>query len=175
MTETFILMLKLVVVSGIQTGGNSTLLQFQDGQKGALSASLKDYSYYLELARRSLDRKQPVGVSLNRENGSIGEMARADNDFVAEVQDSGGEKLRVFFKGHDGIFSVRRDHPDFQRVLGVLKNSEAAGTRVWFVARKPALLIEDAITLPADEAEPKNKWSDHPTGMGFPEASTPGV
>lgn len=154
MSEVLLLMIKLLVVSGIQAQGSSTVLQFQGGQKAVLDSHLKDYSYYLQLSRRSLERKQPVGVLFDAGNSSISEMARADNDFVAEVQDT-GERLQIFFKGHDGIFSLRKDHPEFQRVLSVLKNSVAAKTRVWFVARKPSLSIEDAISLPSDETSEK--------------------
>jgi len=152
MSEVLVLMLKLFVVIGIQKQGGATILQFQGGQTVQLAPQDKQYDYYLRLAQRSLERKHPVGVALDKSGKAVSELVRADSDFVSSLLDQEKEKIQVFFQGHDGIFFLRRDHPDFARIFGILKSSMEAKKRVWFVARKPSLLIEDVVVDSEEQA-----------------------
>lgn len=134
-------MLKLLVVKQIQTNAD-TLIQFEDGQVVHLSPTDKNYPYYSELAQKSLNRKQPVGVAFNN-SGGIAEMARADNDVVKSVVSKDKERMAVWFQGHNGTFYLRLDHPEFDRISRALQHSMQSRSHVWFVARKPGLIIED--------------------------------
>ena len=146
MAEVFVLIFKLLVVVGIQKQQEgSTILQFQGGRTGLLAAQNKQYEYYMRLAQRSLERKHPVAVAFDSAGKVVSELARADSDFVSNVLDQDNERLQILFQGHDGIFFLRRDHPDFRRILRALESSKQANRRIWFVATKPSLLIEDVV------------------------------
>jgi hypothetical protein len=145
--ETF--MMKLLVVRKIKQGDNETTITFEQGQNALLSTNYvnqEDYQYYLRLAKRSRERQHPVGVDLDQSNIIVG-MARADNDFPMQLQEYDQEKMQVLFQGHDGIFYLRRDHPDFNRLLQVLNQSIRNRNRVWFVAEKPRLFLIDIIPV----------------------------
>jgi hypothetical protein len=145
MAEVVVLTLKLVFVIGIQKQTGATLVQFQGGQSGKLSPEAAHYDYYLRLAQRSLERKHPVGVAFDKSGDTISEVARADSDFVSNLVERDRERIEVHFQGHDGIFFLRRDHPEFPRISVALKTSMQANKRVWFVAKKPHLLLDDVI------------------------------
>lgn len=137
-------MLRLLVVREIQPSNSDVTILFENGPRSFLSASLKNYGYYLELARKSLDRRCPVGAALT-DSGTITEIARADNDVPTQLLVHDKERMAVWFQGHNGIFYLRLDHPEFQRLNDVLKRSISTKGRVWFVARKPGLVIEDVV------------------------------
>jgi len=145
--ETFIM--KLLVVRKIKQGDHEATITFKEGQNALLSTNYvnqEDYQYYLRLARRSRERKHPVGVDLDQSNIIVG-MARADNDFPMQLQQYDQEKIQVLFQGRNGIFYLRHDHPDFNRLLQVLNQSIRNKSRVWFVAEKPRLFLIDVIPV----------------------------
>ena len=142
MGEVILLALQLFVVKEIQKGNGAVIVIFEEGKRGRLLNSHKDYDYYLRLAQRSLERKHPVGVSL-AESDMIVEMMRADNDIAAELVEHDKERMKVCFQGHDGIFFLRQDHPHFKRVSKVINRSIKEKKRIWFVASKPTLVLVD--------------------------------
>src|SRR5687767_6364655 len=139
-----LLTLKLLVVKEIQKTDAEVVILFVSDQKGRLASDHKDFDYFLRLAERSLQRQHPVAVSLTRPD-KIVELARADNDIPAQFVEHDRDRMKVMFQGHDGIFYLRRDHPEFKRIGEVLQQSIKDKKRVWFVAEKPKLLIADVI------------------------------
>jgi hypothetical protein len=154
MTEAMLLTLKLVIVLGIHKSGAVSLIEYQGGSAN-LSDSNPDHDYYLKLAERSLERKQPIGISISGDE--IVEVVRADADTVLNVsEDQEKGRLKIWFQAHDGTFSLRYNHPDFQRISRLLKISKDDKKSLWFVARKPLLDIQDAVFL---EPSPRGKGS----------------
>ena len=142
MGQVMLLALKLVMVVGVQKTSSGSLIVFDTGQ-GQLLSNNSEYAYYLKLAERSLERKQPVGVGLSGDE--IVEMVRADADVVSQlIEDGQKNRLKVFFQGHDGVFTLRYDNPDFARLARVLRTSTQQKQEIWFVAKKPLLDIHDA-------------------------------
>jgi hypothetical protein len=142
-TLVVLFMLKLLVVKQIQTNVD-TLIQFETGAVVHLPSTEKNYVYYSELAQKSLNRKQPVGVAFNN-SGAISEMARADNDVTKSLLSKDKETMAVWFQGHNGTFYLRLDHPEFNRISSALQHSMQSKSHVWFVVRKPGLFIEDVL------------------------------
>src|SRR5206468_3367023 len=102
------------------------------------------YTTHLNLARRSQERQHAIGVCLGEEH-AITALMRADNDVPAQVLEEGPESVRVLFEGHDGIFRLRREHPEFARMLALLTEAAQRSARVWFIAQKPDLMLLDVI------------------------------
>jgi hypothetical protein len=146
MAEAMLLTLNLLVVKEIQKGDAEFVILFANGQKGRLSSTHKDFDYFARLAQRSLDRQHPVAVSLAKPD-KIVQMARADNDTVAQYVEHDRERMKVVFQGHDGIFYVRRDHAELKRIGELLQQAIREKKRVWFVAEKPSMLIMDVIKV----------------------------
>jgi len=132
-----------MVVSGIERHGVTATIQFVNGPSTVLHLSEKKSEYYLKLVQRSLESRHPVGVALD-ENRLIIEVAGADNDIALRVRDRDKETQEVSFEGHDGIFTLRRDNPEFTRIAQILSASIQDKKRIWFVAKKPLLVINDA-------------------------------
>ena len=146
MAEVMLLTLKLLVVKDVQQAESEVVVSFVDGQQGRLPQSHEQYDYYIRLVGRSQSRRHPVAVSIARPD-KIVELARADNDFAARLMDHDAERMKVVFHGHDGTFYLRKDHPEFQRIGRLLQESIDKEIRLWFVARKPSLLLMDVIEV----------------------------
>ena len=124
---------KLMIVSSISEKDGSAFIRFENNQGGRLSGNVKNYQYYITLAHRSLERKQPVGVAFQQPD-TILEMARADNDLLARTEERPDE-LRVWLQGHNGQFHLRRDHPRYSQLRDLLQHALIEKSRVWFVTR----------------------------------------
>jgi hypothetical protein len=143
MADVMLAVLKLVIVVGIQKTDSGSVIRFQDGESAHLLSTNSDYSYYLKLAERSLERKHPVGVGLR--GHEIGEMSRADADVVSQVlENKAKDRFDIRFEGHDGTYSLQRSHPELARILGALNASLRERKQIWFVAKKPTLVLQDA-------------------------------
>lgn len=152
MPRVLLFMIKLLIVVGIQNQGGVTVIQFEGGQNGQLSSQTKGYDYYLKLAQRSMERKHPVGVLLD-DKRNITELVRADNDIATQFAEHDKERMKVVFQGHDGTYFLHRNHPEFDRISGVLRGSIQNNKRVWFVAKLPTLLIQDVIFVAEEPAK----------------------
>ena len=139
-------LLRLLVVKSIQESTTGATIIFQTGQKGRLSRNHKDYQFHLTLAQRSLERAHPVGVRIDSA-GEIGEMARADNDYVKFLAEENQDTVKVWFQGHDGIAHLERQHPRFDNIERDLYRSLKEKKRIWFVWRLPGLMLEDVMIV----------------------------
>jgi hypothetical protein len=140
---------RLLVVREIEEDENGATLSFQQGMQGRLA--LRDASS-LQLARRSQQRQHPVGVSFG-EVSAILELIRADNDVPTQLCEEPASPDRVLFQGHDGIFLLKTDHPEFARIRAVLDVAIRHKVQVWFITQKPDLALLDV--LPAEGAVEK--------------------
>ena len=119
----------------------------------------------MRLARRSLERQHPIGVCLG-ERQLVVELRRADNDVPAQFQEDGADGVRVFFQGHDGVFRLQSDQPEFGRIRDLLDEAIRRKGRVWFVALKPDLTL--LAVLPAGWAAEANNSFKEPRAWPKP-------
>jgi len=90
-----------------------------------------------------------VGVGMDSE-GEIGEITRADNDFVQFLAEVSKDKVKVGFQGHDGIAYLERQHPRFDIIKRDLNRSLKEKKRIWFVWSGPRLTLEDVMIVEED-------------------------
>jgi hypothetical protein len=64
---------------------------------------------------------------------------------VPFVPQEDADQVQVFFQGHDGVFRVKADHPEFARIRTVLNEAQRQKARVWFMAQKPDLTLVDIL------------------------------
>jgi hypothetical protein len=98
----------------------------------------------LRLARRSQERQHPVGIRFG-EGQALAELLRADNDVPTQLWEEGSDIAYVLFEGHDGVFHLQPDHPDFGRIHALLGEAIRLKARVWFFAQKPGLALLDVM------------------------------
>lgn len=153
MAEALTTLTRLLVVREIQEGESGATLRFQQGSHGHLTLGDANYPTHLRLARRSQERQHPVGVSFS-EGHAITELVRADNDVPTELWDENPDRSHVLFQGHDGVFHIKSDYPEFARLRAVLCEALREKTPVWFVVHKPDLALLDVLPT----------WSHSPTG-----------
>ncbi|HKI31607.1 MAG TPA: hypothetical protein VKA46_07045 [Gemmataceae bacterium] len=144
MAETLTTLSKLAIVQDIQEDASGAALHFHDGGHGRLSLPDTNYTYHLQLARRSQERQHPVGVRFG-EGSAIMALARADNDVPMHIGEEEADRVVVLFQGHDGVFHLKRDHPEFDRLRALLDEAQRQKGRVWFIAQKPDLALLDAL------------------------------
>lgn len=137
---------RLLTVRDIEEDEKGATLRFLQGGHGRLAKSDPTYTTYLQLAQRSQARQHPVGVCFAEGHG-IAELFRADNDIPVEWLDDGYERARVRFAGHDGVHFVTNAHPEFARLQTVIDDAIKNKLRVWFVARKPNLILADILAI----------------------------
>jgi hypothetical protein len=148
MLESVLLNLKLLVVQDVRQSENEAAIAFVGGLRGTLSKNLGDYAYFLRLAERSKERKQPVGVGLSKE-GVVTTMSRADSDVARSIGDADKDRAKVWFTGHDGTYFLRRSDPDYKRLSELVRRSIASGERLWFAATSELVLEDAALEVPA--------------------------
>lgn len=151
MSENHSSTMKLYVVESIQSDNGNTSFCFRGGKKATLSSNHAEWRDYLEFARESFAENYPVAVRLTEANRVVA-MESADNDIVKQLIERDKERVEVWFQGHDGIFFLRRDHPEYARLSEVLQRSAREKGRVWFVSALPALDLLDVVPH-----EPKEK------------------
>ena len=144
MAEVHTTIMRLLIVQEIQADENGTALRFQEGSYGHLAVHDANYATHLRLARRSHERQHPVGVRFGG-GKTITELMRADNDVPLQSWEEDAEGARVLFQGHDGVFCLRRDHPEFARIRALLSEAIRQQARVWFIAQQPDLALLDAL------------------------------
>ncbi len=142
-------LLRLLIVKTIQENHTGATIMFQTGEKGRLSRNNKDYQFLLTLAQRSGERAHPVGVRIDSA-GEIGEIARADSDYVVFVAEEDENKVKVGFQMHNGIAYLERQHPCFETIKRDLNRSLRENKRIWFVWRLPWLILEDVMLVEED-------------------------
>ncbi len=162
MVEALTTRTRLSVVREIQEDESGVELRFQQGSHGRLDLREANSATYLRLARRCQERQHPVGVSFG-EGYTITELIRADNDVPSQLCEEDPDRARVHFQGHDGVFCLKRDHPEFTRISALLGDALRQKARVWFIAQKPALALLDV--LPAGWAAAPSQTRD---GGGSP-------
>lgn len=133
-----------MTVQDVQEDTGGATLHFQEGGDGRLTIRDGDYAAYLRLARRSQERHHPVGVSFG-EGRSIAALTRADNDVPTELWEEDREGAHVLFQGHDGVFRLKRDHPEFNRIRTLLDEAIGQKARVWFVSQQSDLALLDVM------------------------------
>jgi hypothetical protein len=116
----------------------------------------------LQLARRSQERRHPVGVSFG-DGQTITEVLRADNDIPMQMIEEGPDGARILFQGHDGVFPLKPDHPESARLRDLLEEAIRQKARVWFIAQKPDLALLDV--LPAGWGVPPTRPCDGDCSM----------
>lgn len=135
----------LLFVQDIQDDDSGATLRFQRGIQGHLTRGDANYEIYLRLARRSQERQHPVGVRIS-ESQTIAELFRADNDIPTEVcEDAAG--VRVFFQGHDGVFHIKGDHPEYARLRVGLSEAIQCKARIWFIVQKSDQSLLDVLPI----------------------------
>jgi len=111
---------------------------------GRLAIGDPNYASQLQLARRSQERQHPVGVSFG-EAHAVTELVRADNDVPKELWDEDADRALVLFEGHDGVFRVKTEHPEYARIRALIVEALRQKARVWFIAHKPDLVLLDVL------------------------------
>ena len=149
MVEALTTRTRLLVVREIQEDESGVELRFQQGSHGRLDLREANSATYLRLARRSQERQHPVGVSFG-EGYTITELIRADNDVPSELWEEEPGHARVLFQGHDGVFSLRPDHPEVVRLRAELGEALRQKARIWFIAQKSSLALLDVLSPPRD-------------------------
>jgi hypothetical protein len=144
MAEALTTLAKLLTVWEIQEDASGAALSFQEGSDARLALSEADYVTYLRLGRRSQERQHPVGVRLG-DGQTVAELFRADNDVPTQFWEESSEVARVLFEGHDGVFYLQPDHPEFDRIHALLGEAIRRKARVWFIAQKPNLALLDVM------------------------------
>src|SRR5438067_11600884 len=144
MAEALTTLTKLLMVREIEEDAGGATLRFQEGGQGRLNRRSADYATRLRLARRSEERQHPVGVSFG-EGQAIVDVIRADNDVPGEFLEQGPDGVRVLFQGHDGVFLLKADHAEFDRIRTVLVEALRQKARVWFFTEKPDLALLDVL------------------------------
>lgn len=163
MAEATTILTKLALIREIQEDNSGVTLHFQQGGQGRLARGDVNYEFHMRLARRSQERQHPVGVRFG-ESQTIIELIRADNDVPTEIRDENADGIWVLFQGHDGVFHLQVDHPEFARLRAPLERAIRQTTRIWFLAQKRDLVLLDI--LPVGESMPNahtgNGVNTHP-------------
>ncbi len=142
MSEMLSTLARLMIVEAITENADGATLAFQGGGQGRLSSGETGYPKNLRLARRSHASQYPVGVRFG-EGDVVAALVRADNDVPTKISGENADCVQVFFEGHDGIFQLRREHSDFDRMRSLLSDATQRRTRVWFIAEKSELALLD--------------------------------
>ena len=137
-------MLNLYFIINFQPSNQGIKITLQNEKVVTLSKSHESYEHYNKLIIRSLERKHPVGLAISKDN-EILSIRHADNDFVMKIISKDEETFIIWFQGHDGFFSLDRNHPSFDRIYTTLERSRINSQRVWFIAQLPKLEILDAV------------------------------
>jgi hypothetical protein len=144
MAEALTTATKLLVVREIEEDESGATLCFQPGAHGRLAASDPNYATHLQLARWSQERQHPVGVSFG-EAHAVTELIRADNDVPESCGTRTPDWALVLFEGHDGVFRLKNEHPEYARIHGLIAEALREKARLWFIARKPDLTLLDVL------------------------------
>jgi prepilin-type processing-associated H-X9-DG protein len=157
---------RLLIVREVQENTGGAVVRFQDEDQGRLDLRDPNYKTYLRLAQRSQERQHPVGVSIG-DGQVITELIRADNDVPMQLLEQDRDCARVLFQGHDGVFRLRGDHPESDRIRALLGEALRQRTRVWFLAQKPDLSLLDAVPAasPTPMAEERVAMPDEKLGI----------
>lgn len=142
---------RLLVIQEIEEDATGATLHFQEGRQGRLAFGNGDYAIHLRLARRSQERRHPLGVGFG-DGQTIASLTRADNDVPTKLWEEDQRGARALFQGHDGVFRLNRDHPEFYRIRALLAEAIEQKARVWFIAQKPELALLDVV--PAEPRAP---------------------
>lgn len=137
---------KLRIVSKIQKSETGSTLHFVDGSKALLDAQNEEYEFYLSLAEDSHEWQQPISITLS-ESASISEIGPADCNTVEHLMAQKNGGLDVHFAGHEGIFHLAKDHPNFAGLEKILQDAAQHGKRVWFGMQLPSMKITDVLTF----------------------------
>jgi hypothetical protein len=165
MAEALTTLTRLLIVQEIQEDGSGAVLRFPKGGHGRLAHGDANYATNLRLARRSQERQHPVGVSFG-EGQAITELIRADNDVPRQLWEEDSDHARVLFEGHDGVFLLKPDHPESDRIRALLGEAIRQKARVWFIAQKPDLALLDV--LPAGWAAAAAREPRHEENLAMP-------
>jgi len=128
-------MMKLCFIIKLQLTGQGIEITLQGERIVTLAKSHESYEYLTNLLISALESKgprRPIGLAISEENEIVA-VEHADNDFVASVIPKDGETLKVWLRGHDGIFKLDRNHPSFDRIYTTLDNSRIDCQRIWFI------------------------------------------
>jgi hypothetical protein len=142
MAEAATTLTRMLIVREIQEDASGAVLHFQEGCHGRLAFCDPNYASHLRLARRTQERQHPVGVSFG-EGQTITELMRADNDVPTQFWEEEPDGARVLFQGHDGVFRLKVDHPESDRIGALLGEALRQKARIWFIAQKPDLALLD--------------------------------
>jgi hypothetical protein len=136
---------RLMHVIDIQQHDAETVVHFLEGPEVQLQLGTQGYDDYVARAAKSFEKRQPLAVSTDQMTGTT-RLDLADKDpGVQQVTDHDNRTLRVLFKGHAGIYYLRKDHPEFARIKRTLDQSAKCGTWVWFAASLPASDLDDVL------------------------------
>ena len=144
MEKIFIVMLNLCFIVNLQPSDQGIRITLQNEKVVTLSKSHESCEHYTKLIIRALERKNPVGLAISKDN-EILSMERADNDFVEKIISKDEEIFIIQFQGHDGFFSLDRNQSSFDKIYTILERSRINSQRVWFIAQLPKLQILDVI------------------------------
>lgn len=139
-------MLNLYFIINVQPSNQGIKITLQNEKVVTLSKSHESYEHFTELIIDALGRKHPVGLAISKDN-EILLVRHSDNDFVGKIISKDEETFVIQFQGHDGFFSLDRNHPNFDRIYTTLERSRINSQRVWFIAQLPKLQILDVILV----------------------------
>ena len=144
MEKIFIVMLNLYFIINFQPSNQGIKITLQNEKVVTLSKSHESYEHFTKVIIHALGTKHPVGLAIS-ENNEILLVRHVDNDFVERIISRDEEIFIIQFQGHDGFFSLNRNHPSFDRIYTTLERSRMNPQRVWFIAQLPKLEILDAV------------------------------
>jgi hypothetical protein len=154
MVEALTTKTRLLLVREVHEDEGGASLGFEPAGQGRLPRGDVNYATHLRLARRSQERHHPVGITFG-EGQTVAELIRADNDVPSELWEEEPGQPRLLFQGHDGVFRLRPEHPEFARLRAQLGEALRQKARVWFISQKTDLALLDVLpTGPAAAASP---------------------
>ena len=146
MEKILIVMVNLCLIINVQPSNQGIKITLQNEKVVTLSKSHESYEYFTKLIIHALERKHPVGLAISKDNKILA-IERADNDFVEKIISKDEQTFIIHFQGHDGFFSLDRNHPNFDKIYTILERSRINSQRVWFIAQLPKLKILDVILV----------------------------
>src|SRR4030042_1879595 len=105
-----LIIMTLYWITNAEYNEHGMQITLKNGKIVTLSKSHKSCDYFKGLINNSLIRKHPIGLLIYEDN-EILEVKRADQDMVEKIIEKNKETLAIYFSGHDGIFSLARNHP----------------------------------------------------------------
>lgn len=136
--------MKLCFITNLQLIDQAIEVTLQSQKIVSLAKSHESYEYVTKLLTNAVESKRlrrPLGLAISEENEIIAAQY-PDNDLVMRIIPENEETFRVWMRGHDGIFRLDRNHPDFDGIYAALDTSRVCSRRIWFIADRELRMLD---------------------------------